>query len=122
MTDIVERLRIVRTASSRVAECLVAADEIERLRADVESMTRAYQMERKACFDLTEKVIPNLRETCAALERDAARYRWLRERVFGADFSYGDGDEARCVLVFDIPDDMQVSGDLDRTLDAAMKL
>lgn len=55
------------------------------------------------------------------LRRDAARYRWLKDRVFGADFSYGDGDESFCALVFKIPDDMQVSGDLDRTLDAAMK-
>lgn len=34
MTDIVERLRIVRTANSRAKLCNEAADEIERLRLD----------------------------------------------------------------------------------------
>ena len=53
-----------------------------------------------------------------AVERDAARYRKLRELYDGVDFSYGDDDSP--ALIFDWPVGMTVSSNLDDTLDAAM--
>ena len=56
MTDIVERLRTM-AAECGVIDCNEAADEIERLRTDVEVYVKA----------------------ASELELDAARYRWLRD-------------------------------------------
>ena len=52
------------------------------------------------------------------LRKDAARYRWLRERMLAADFDWNDSGE--CALVFAWPKDCAVSGNCDATLDAAM--
>lgn len=52
---------------------------------------------------LTENI--GLRAQVAALEQDAKRYRWLRERL----------------LVFEVPRDMQISGNLDKSIDEAMQ-
>lgn len=52
------------------------------------------------------------------LARDAARYRWLRDRLMAADFDWqGSGD---CALVFAWPKECAVSGNCDATIDAAM--
>ena len=68
MTDIVERLRETETdcyTPPEIArECREAADEIERLRG-------AYEQERKDCINLTEKVIPNLRNEIERLQFSA---------------------------------------------------
>ncbi len=56
--------------------------------------------------------------TQSELIADAERYRWLKSRLLCADFCYGDPSEAVCALVFEIPEDMQVSADLDATIDA----
>jgi DNA repair exonuclease SbcCD ATPase subunit len=68
MSDIVERLRLRRDPLTD-GERAEAADEIERLRG-------AYEQERKDCINLTEKVIPNLRDEIERLramikDRDA---------------------------------------------------
>ena len=50
---------------------------------------------------------------------DAARYRWLRDRLLAADFDYaGEGVTA---LVFELPPRCAVSADCDATIDEAMK-
>lgn len=50
---------------------------------------------------------------------DAARYRWLRDRLLAADFDYA--DEGITALVFEFPHGCAVSADCDATIDAAMK-
>jgi len=52
---------------------------------------------------------------------DAERYQWLKPRLLGADFLYGDPSKACCALVFEIPGDMRVWADLDATIDAAIE-
>jgi len=54
----------------------------------------------------------------AILYKDAARYRWLRERLMAADFDWQDSGE--CALVFAWPKDCAVSGNCDATIDGAM--
>jgi len=54
----------------------------------------------------------------AADMKDAARYRWLRDRLLGADFDWNDSGE--CVLVFQWPRNVPVGADCDRNIDAAM--
>lgn len=54
-----------------------------------------------------------------ATARDAARYRWLRDRLLAADFAWG--DPPRPVLVFEWPRDVGVGGDCDKNIDAAMQ-
>lgn len=46
---------------------------------------------------------------------DAARYRWLRRRLIGADFAWGDRSAPALVFKYDLP----VSANLDRMIDAA---
>lgn len=48
---------------------------------------------------------------------DARRYRWLRERLFGADFAYG--EPAISALIFEWPSNAGISADLDRSIDSA---
>lgn len=52
----------------------------------------------------------------AALEKDAARYQWLKERLLAADFAWG--EPATCVWVFET--DAPISADLDASIDAAI--
>lgn len=55
------------------------------------------------------------------LERDARRYRWLKERLHGVDFNYMDADNrANSVIVFKIDDEVRMSGNLDLSIDAAI--
>lgn len=67
-----------------------------------------------------EQEIDTLRARLAACERDAARYRWLKERFLGAHFGYEGTVPPSCVLTFKVPDTMRVSGNLDVTIDAAL--
>jgi hypothetical protein len=54
------------------------------------------------------------------LERDAARYAWLKARLHSADFTYQTADnESISVLVFDVTG-RPVSANLDATIDAAL--
>jgi hypothetical protein len=75
MTDIVERLRdpsTVRSWADADEQRDEAADEIERLRAEVESLTSEIDAR-----DATQPFIDAAHEEVKALRADAARYRWL---------------------------------------------
>lgn len=50
---------------------------------------------------------------------DAARYRELKSRYYGANFNID--DEGTAVIMFQLPDDARVSADLDLTVDAIME-
>ena len=49
---------------------------------------------------------------------DARRYRWLRDRFSGADFDWN--RSGVCMLLAQAPNDIQVWGSLDLTVDAAL--
>ena len=51
--------------------------------------------------------------------KDAARYRWLKDRLLGADFDWN--ESGICALAFQMPDDFIASSDCDETIDDAMK-
>ena len=57
-----------------------------------------------------------LHAECQKLRKDAERYRWLKERLLGADFDWGGAQ----VLVFEMPAGFSVSADADATIDDAM--
>jgi hypothetical protein len=59
-----------------------------------------------------------LSQAIEQIGKDAARYRWLKARLYAADFAYG--EPAVCALIFEAPDDILVSADLDETIDAAI--
>jgi hypothetical protein len=53
--------------------------------------------------------------------RDAARYRWLRERYTGFDFDWmadSDGANGKQVICFEMTPGMKISRDIDASLDA----
>jgi hypothetical protein len=54
----------------------------------------------------------------ATVERDAARYRWLKERLLGADFDWNESGVT--VLAFEFPRNIGIGGNCDKNIDAAM--
>lgn len=57
----------------------------------------------------------------AEAEQAAKRYRWLKDRLLGANFSYdAGGDVPDCVIVFAWPKNAMISPLLDLDIDAAM--
>ena len=54
-----------------------------------------------------------------AAEKDAERYRWMRRNHVGASFDWD--DNGMCVLAIQVPDDLAITRDLDKTIDAAIK-
>ena len=53
-------------------------------------------------------------------EKDAARYRWLRGRLIGADFDWN--ETGASALVFEMPKAARISASCDKTIDDAMAL
>jgi len=89
--------------------CIDAADELDRLRGDMADYEKSYEFQ--------VEVNHGLRRELEEAQRDAARYRWLRERAYkddgsiycaGPDGSYDD------FAVGYLPDG------LDAAIDAAM--
>lgn len=63
-----------------------------------------------------EEEVARLRAEAEAYRKDAERYRWLHKRAISADFTMTD-----CVgLTFGLPQGSRVSGDVDKTIDAAI--
>lgn len=56
--------------------------------------------------------------TVRELSADAARYRFLRDRLLAADFDWNETGES--VLVFKWPRDVGIGGDCDQNIDAAI--
>lgn len=52
-------------------------------------------------------------------QKDAARYRWLKARLMGADFDWN--ESGACALVFEWPKDVPVGVDCDQNIDAAIE-
>lgn len=66
-----------------------------------------------------DREIERLRAEEAGLREDAERYRWLRPRLFSADFDYN--ENGIVALVFEMPPSTQFWADCDMTVDAARK-
>lgn len=71
------------------------------------------------CVDLRQAAaeITRLRAEAEALRKDAERYRWLRDRLFGADWDWN--NEGVPVVLFRWPDGASIGADLDAAIDAA---
>ncbi len=97
-----------------------AQDEAQKLREELAEVHRPLdaQMARlnNRVIELTAQL--DATKADAAVRAKARRYEWLKARLLCADFSYGDPSEACSALVFEIPDEMEVSSDLDATIDA----
>ena len=60
-----------------------------------------------------------LRKTAAqGMEKDAARYRWLRNRMLGVDFDWC--ENGITALAFEMPDGCAYGSDCDQNIDAAI--
>lgn len=59
-------------------------------------------------------------ESCIAeLEQDAARYRWLRDKMLGVDFDWN--ESGLTALSFEMPEGCSYGGNCDQNIDAAMQ-
>ena len=100
------------------------AEQIEQLtkeRNDAYVQSLQFSEENKALLKANLDCFDNfntLKADYDALKADAERYKWLKQRLLCADFSYGEPSEGRNALVFEIPTDMRVSTDLDSSIDA----
>jgi len=106
------------SASCTEAEAVVVAlraklAEAERERDDAKINETLSNEQRAVLFCENAKLLANL----DAAEKDAARYQWLKARLLGVDWAFGDPSES--VMLFTIPNTMRVSGNLDATLDTA---
>lgn len=70
------------------------------------------EMHREAAAEITR-----LRAEAEAMGKDAERYRWLRDRLFGADWDWN--NEGVPVVLFRWPDGASIGADLDAAIDAA---
>ena len=73
---------------------------------------------RKSHEALTDRLRALLAELDAARE-DAARYRWLRNRMLGVDFDWC--ENGMTALAFEMPDGCAYGSDCDQNIDAARK-
>ena len=55
----------------------------------------------------------------AELEKDAARYRWLRDKMLGVDFDWN--ESGLTALSFEMPEGCAYGGNCDQNIDAAMQ-
>lgn len=55
----------------------------------------------------------------AELEQDAARYRWLRDKMLGVDFDWN--ESGLTALCFEMPDGCAYGGNCDQNIDNAMQ-
>jgi len=90
-------------------ECIEGLREDRTLRFGT-TITRMGVVDILAAYDA-------LKANLDAAEKDAARYQWLKARLLGVDWAFGDPSES--VMLFTIPNTMRVSGNLDATLDTA---
>lgn len=74
---------------------------------------------------LEESLISQLRtedekltDELTATIRDAERYRWLRDRLLGADFDWNKSGVT--ILAFEFPRNIGICGNCDKNIDAAM--
>lgn len=117
-------MRYMATVCPVAAQALIARlREAERWKADASQVLNplldyAYSLGlAKLGHSVTESLIEDHKRLREA-ERDAARYRWLRSRLVGASFDWG--EEGTTVLAFEMPPSLSIGADCDRNIDEAM--
>lgn len=89
----------------------------------ITAMFKAYQ----AGYDSQQAEITRLTtiiEEMKQVEIDAKRYRWLKQNYAMANFDIYEAENKEdrvSGLIFEIPNDIRVSADLDSTIDEAMR-
>ena len=104
-----------------LADAIDNSEETTGFERRCASMLRTLSQENEALLKANLDCFDNfntLKADYDALKADAERYKWLKQRLLCADFSYGEPSEGRNALVFEIPTDMRVSTDLDSSIDA----
>lgn len=106
----------------------ITDEQIAEIRDYYRSTDAEYSVETlspEGCLkvSLMAEEILDLRSRLRAAEKDAERYRWLRERYYAADFSYGayDGFSAIEAMVFRMPEGHVFTSSCDKTIDTAME-
>lgn len=108
MTAHDELVKRIRRTQADCPDSLAAADAIEQLQRDL-----AFQ---KEVTDAARQTQAELLERAGGLERDAARYRWLRDNCF--DWAApGDGDSFDYIALHF---EHELLGRDDSTVDAAI--
>ena len=95
-------------------------EEIESLRqqlAEKESQRQELMMAFERQGNSAQEVITELRQQLSAAQADAERYRWLRDRLFGADWDWN--GEGVPVVLFRWPESASIGANLDAAIDAA---
>lgn len=98
--DLISALRGGRTGDLLDDAAYAAADEIESLRS---RLSEADELHAKQLAETIERLNDDYRSRLAEAERDAVRYRWLRDRAWPFEFN---GD---------------TPADADAAIDAAMR-
>jgi hypothetical protein len=110
---------ITRRAEELIAALLGATHQHSALADTPESAAKAREMHEDyrsaSCDDVARRV-----DECMALRKDAARYRWLRGHLIGADFDWNESGAS--TLVFEMPKALRISANCDKTIDDAMAL
>lgn len=93
--------------------------ESRQMLARMERLEKELETERALSF---RAQVAELEHRISGLEKDAARYQWLKGQFSGVDFEWGKFDEeieGRQVIVFDWPG-LPVGADCDKNIDAAI--
>ena len=96
-------------------ECISAG--IADIASGVSVKTRMAEDVLKSHAALTDRLRALLTELEAARE-DAARYRWLRNRMLSVDFDWC--DNGITAMAFEMPDGCAYGSDCDQNIDAAI--
>lgn len=113
---LIEQLRGYKSTPRHCEElCYEAANEIESM---IHKLIVAHE---ESEFDHSEykRLREDLRQQLAEALVDVERYRWLRERLFGADLDWN--GEGVPVILFRWPESASIGANLDAAIDAAMK-
>ena len=101
------------------ADIATLEQESLQMLARMERLEKELETERALSF---RAQVAELEQRISGLEKDAARYQWLKGQFSGVDFEWGKFDEeseGRQVIVFDWPW-LPVGADCDKNIDAAI--
>lgn len=96
-------------------------DVISRLHDKIDELEARLEIDHSHPYDgiaARDATIKAQDERIAELEKDAARYRWLRNRMLGVDFDWC--ENGITALAFEMPDGCAYGGNCDQNIDAAI--
>lgn len=106
---------------TRIAELEAQLTRIQRL-ADcgtVQNWLALPDEDKARWFAVTVQRDSEHCKLIAELEQDAARYRWLRDKMLGVDFDWN--ESGLTALCFEMPDGCAYGGNCDQNINAAMQ-